>query len=130
MRFESPVAEGYRKTTEALELPSEATIPADSFVHVSWSAANLDPDFFDDPFFLAEVVNLLSEEERLDDSVSDIALPDGVREALGRRLDRLSAAANELLTTVSIVGREFEYETLKLVTDQDDDALLGLLDEI
>ncbi|MEO6397517.1 MAG: protein kinase, partial [Tepidiformaceae bacterium] len=43
------------------------------------------------PFFLSEVVNLLTQEGSLSrDSVSDIAVPDGVKEALGRRLDRLS----------------------------------------
>jgi cytochrome P450 len=49
MRFESPVSEGYRRVEEDLDLPSGTTIPAGSFVHVSWSAANLDPNFFDDP---------------------------------------------------------------------------------
>jgi tetratricopeptide (TPR) repeat protein len=81
------------------------------------------------PFFLSEVVNLLTEEGTLDDSVSDIALPDGVREALGRRLDRLSAEANELLATASVVGREFEYETLALLGDSSDDDLLELIEE-
>ena len=52
-----------------------------------------------------------------------------MREALGRRLDRLSEEANELLTMASVVGREFEYETLKLLTEHDDDALLRLLEE-
>ena len=38
-------------------------------------------------FFLSEVVNLMAQEGTLTkDSVSDIAIPDGVREALGRRL--------------------------------------------
>lgn len=49
MRFESPVSEGYRKTVEEVELPSGTTLPAGAYVHVSWSSANLDPDFFDDP---------------------------------------------------------------------------------
>ena len=61
-------------------------------------------------------------------SVSDIALPDGVREALGRRPDRLSEEANQLLGTAAVVGREFEYETLKLLGEHDEDALLGLLE--
>ena len=74
-------------------------------------------------------MNLLTEEGRLDDSVSDVALPDGVREALGRRLDQLSEEANELLTTASVVGREFEYETLSLLTGHDDEALLQLVEE-
>ena len=69
------------------------------------------------PFFLSEVVNLMAEEGSLDaDSIGDVALPDGVREALGRRLDRLSLDANELLTTASVVGREFEYESLQLLS--------------
>ena len=81
------------------------------------------------PFFLSQIVSLLTEEGRLDDSVSDIPLPDGVREALGRRLDRLSEEANALLTTAAVVGREFEYETLTLLTDGGDEALLGLIEE-
>ena len=82
------------------------------------------------PFFLVEVVNLMTEEGSFEaDSVSDIALPDGVREALGRRLDRLSEEANELLTMASVVGREFEYETLKLLSEHEDERLLRLLEE-
>jgi tetratricopeptide (TPR) repeat protein len=81
------------------------------------------------PFFLAEVVNLMTEEGSFEaGSVSDVALPDGVREALGRRLDRLSEEANELLTTAAVVGREFDYETLKLLSEHEDDALLSLLE--
>ena len=38
------------------------------------------------PFFLSEVVNLMAEEGTLSaESVANIALPDGVREALGER---------------------------------------------
>ena len=51
-----------------------------------------------------------------------------MREALGRRLDRLSVEADDLLTTAAVVGREFEYETLKLLGEHDDEALLGLLE--
>ena len=81
------------------------------------------------PFFLGEIVNLLTEEGRLDDSVSDIPLPDGVREALGRRLDRLSAEANELLAVASVVGREFAYGTLAVMREYGADELLRLLEE-
>jgi cytochrome P450 len=49
MRFEAPVIEGSRRTTEDLPLPSGVTIPAGSFIHTSWAAASLDPDVFDDP---------------------------------------------------------------------------------
>jgi cytochrome P450 len=49
MRFESPVTEGFRITNEDLTLPSGTTIPAGAWMHISWSAANLDPAVFDDP---------------------------------------------------------------------------------
>ena len=97
------------------------------------------------PFFVSQVVNLMAEEGTLSrDSVTDIRLPEGVREALGRRLDRLSDDANDLLKVAAIAGREFAYETLAIVGsrvpqgaldsatmpgDWDDDTLLRLIEE-
>jgi protein kinase-like protein/AAA ATPase-like protein len=82
------------------------------------------------PFFLSEVVRLMTEEGTLSsESVSDIAVPDGVREALGRRLDRLSEDANELLTVAAVVGREFGYEMMTLLSEHDEDELLSLIEE-
>lgn len=49
MRFESPVSDGFRMTTEDLTLPSGKHIPANSWMHISWAAANLDPAAFPDP---------------------------------------------------------------------------------
>lgn len=81
-------------------------------------------------FFLSEVVNLMDEEGTLSkDSVSDIAIPDGVKETLGRRLNRLSNEANELLHVAAVIGREFTYDTLTLLGDQDDDTLVRLVEE-
>lgn len=82
------------------------------------------------PFFLSEMVKLMTEEGTLTrQSVSDIRLPEGVKEALGRRLDRLSAEANDVLQVAAVAGREFAYDTLSLVTGHDDDTLLRLLEE-
>jgi class 3 adenylate cyclase len=82
------------------------------------------------PFFVSQVVNLMAEEGTISrDSVTDIRLPEGVREALGRRLDRLSEDANELLKVAAIAGREFAYDTLAIVGGKDDDALLRLIEE-
>ena len=81
------------------------------------------------PYFLSEVVNLMAEEGTLTaESVGDIALPDGVKEALGRRLNRLSEEANELLQVAAVVGREFNFETLALVREHEDEELLRLLE--
>lgn len=81
-------------------------------------------------FFLSEVVNLMAQEGTLTkDSVSDIAIPDGVREALGRRLNRLREETNDLLQIAAIIGRDFTYETLTLLGDHDEDELLKLIEE-
>jgi class 3 adenylate cyclase len=81
-------------------------------------------------FFLSEVVNLMAQEGTLTkDSVSDIAIPDGVREALGRRLNRLREETNELLQVAAIIGRDFTYDTLTLLGDRDEDELLKLIEE-
>jgi tetratricopeptide (TPR) repeat protein len=82
------------------------------------------------PFFLSEVVNLLTQEGTLTkDSLSDIRVPDGVREALGRRLDRISPETNELLQVAAIIGREFTYDTVTLLGERDEDALLRQIEE-
>ena len=82
------------------------------------------------PFFLAEVVNLMAQEGSLDKaSVSDVAIPEGVKEALGRRLDRVSSEANELLSVAAVVGREFEHAELAAVSGKPDDELLRLVEE-
>ena len=82
------------------------------------------------PFFLSEVVNLMVQEGTINaDSVSDIAIPDGVREAIGRRLNLISEEANELLTVAAVVGREFPFDTLSLLHGRDGDELVRLIDE-
>ncbi len=81
-------------------------------------------------FFLSEVVNLMAQEGTLTkESVSEIRIPDGVREALGRRLNRLSEEANELLQVAAIIGREFTYDMLTLLGDRDEEALLKLIEQ-
>jgi tetratricopeptide (TPR) repeat protein len=82
------------------------------------------------PFFLSEVVNLMTEEGSFaKDSVSDIAVPEGVRQALGRRLDRLSGQANELLTVLAVAGRDFEHSLVQSLSAQDEGTTLRLLEE-
>jgi cytochrome P450 len=49
MRFESPVTDGGRIALTDLVLPSGARIPAGTTMNISWSAANVDPDYFPDP---------------------------------------------------------------------------------
>ncbi len=85
------------------------------------------------PFFVGEIVRLLAAEGRLDtlDPASSlrIALPQGVREAIGRRLDALSTECNRVLTVASAVGRSFALPVLERVADLARDRLLEVLEE-
>jgi DNA-binding CsgD family transcriptional regulator len=83
------------------------------------------------PFFLSEVVALLDAESALagGDGVAAIAVPEGVREVLGRRLNRLSPETNALLTLAAVVGREFGEPLLAALSDRTGESLLESLEE-
>jgi eukaryotic-like serine/threonine-protein kinase len=85
------------------------------------------------PFFVNEVVRLLVSERRLEhaDTVKSwsVSIPQGVREVVGRRLDHVSAACNEVLTIASVIGREFGVDALERVSGLSGDRLLEVLEE-
>ena len=90
------------------------------------------------PLFVTEVVRLLVQDGELTqdsgrgegrDSWS-VRIPEGVREVIGRRLDRLSERCNETLTIASVIGREFTLGQLSpLIEDMTEDRLLEVLEE-
>ena len=72
------------------------------------------------PFFVGEVIRLLASEGRLSEELpvgTEPEIPQGVREVVGRRLDRLSEGTNEVLKVAAVVGREFDQELVVAVTD-------------
>ena len=98
------------------------------------------------PLFVTEVVRLLVQEGALSPDPSPsgrgetagrgegdswtVRIPEGVREVIGRRLNRLSQRCNETLTIASVIGREFELRQLApLVEDISEDRLLEVLEE-
>jgi DNA-binding winged helix-turn-helix (wHTH) protein/tetratricopeptide (TPR) repeat protein len=85
------------------------------------------------PFFLNETVRLLSAEGPLDAHASrrswDASLPQGLRDVVGRRLDRLSDECNRALTLASVVGIEFGFNVLERFADTGADRLLEILEE-
>ncbi|MCH8297792.1 MAG: protein kinase [Chloroflexi bacterium] len=102
------------------------------------------------PLFVTEIVRLLVQEGHLTahgESVEppgpstssgraegrdswSVRIPEGVREVIGRRLDRLSERCNETLAVASVIGREFALEHLgPLIEDMTDDRLLEVLEE-
>jgi class 3 adenylate cyclase len=85
------------------------------------------------PFFVSEIVNLLASEGELEDPSNlgewTVTIPQGVREVVGRRLDRLSEDCNRILAIASVVGREFSVEVLERVAELPRDRMLELLEE-
>ena len=88
------------------------------------------------PLFVTEVVRLLVQEGELNAEKAretdswTIRIPEGVREVIGMRLNRLSQRCNEALTVASILGREFTMSQLSpLVEEVTEDRLFEILEE-
>jgi DNA-binding SARP family transcriptional activator len=82
------------------------------------------------PLFLAELARLLGEEGMLErGTLERLPIPQGVHEAIGHRLRRLSDRCRRLLSVASGLGREFSVAALERVSGASGDALLELLDE-
>jgi predicted ATPase/DNA-binding CsgD family transcriptional regulator len=81
------------------------------------------------PLFVIELLKVLIEESR-DAGIEPIAvrIPDGVREAIGRRVGRLDAACSELLTTASVLGRDFGADEVAAMGRVGLDAVLDALE--
>jgi class 3 adenylate cyclase len=85
------------------------------------------------PFFTHEVVRLLAQEGRLGRTEGKAtwshAIPQGVREVVGHRLDALSEGCNTLMATASAFGREFDLHVLARVSELSEDAALEHIEE-
>lgn len=75
-------------------------------------------------FFVVEILRHLAESGSLvfdgerwvaSGPVAQLAIPDGVREVVGRRLSRLSDDANEVLSWSAVIGREVRLDVLSQV---------------
>jgi eukaryotic-like serine/threonine-protein kinase len=73
------------------------------------------------PFFVGEVVRLLASEGRLDGAGAGLpaVIPEGVRDVVGQRLDRLTPEANEVLKVAAVAGREFETAVVVAASERD-----------
>ena len=89
------------------------------------------------PFFISEVLRHLVEVgqvRRQGDrwAVTDperIAVPEGVRDVVGRRVSRLTERANAALSIAAVIGREVHLEILGELVDGTEDELVDALDE-
>ena len=69
------------------------------------------------PLFLNELMRLQVEEGATNAETWKTGLPEGIREVIGRRLDRLSEECNEALSTASVIGSEFGFNQLQPVLE-------------
>nr|WP_307352857.1 AAA family ATPase [Kitasatospora herbaricolor] len=77
------------------------------------------------PFYLLESARLLAREGAL---VAVHEVPQGVRDVLRRRFDRLPPTAVAALRLAAVVGREADAEVLLRASDADEDELLEALE--
>ena len=90
------------------------------------------------PFFVEELFQHLSEENRLYDDagnfrrelkVGELDVPRNVRLVVGRRLARLSDATRRVLAVAAVIGRSFTFELLEAASGAEADSLLDCIDE-
>lgn len=83
------------------------------------------------PFFVDEVARLLAAEGRLDQvrGPERLGIPEGVREAIRRRLAPLAAECRNLLPIAAVVGREFEVTCLAHAAGMAVERLIELVDD-
>lgn len=89
------------------------------------------------PFFVEEVVKSLIEQGEIyrendrwgRKETHELGIPQSVKEAIGRRLSRLSGGAVDVLRTAAALGKVFPFAELSAVSATNEDALLDALDE-
>jgi tetratricopeptide (TPR) repeat protein len=89
------------------------------------------------PFFIEEVAKALVEQGQIywigdrweRDALEELAIPQSIKETIGRRLNRLGQSCIDILHTASVIGKDFSYALLAAVSSEDEDQLLDALDE-
>ncbi|MFN8472225.1 MAG: AAA family ATPase [Anaerolineae bacterium] len=89
------------------------------------------------PFFTEEVVKSLIEQGQIyregegwgRKAVEELTIPQSIKEAISRRLNRLSEPYTDTLRTAAALGKTFVFAELAAVSLTGEDALLDALDE-
>jgi len=79
------------------------------------------------PLFAGQIAHLLGTAGAPD--AGTLPIPDGVKQAIGRRLQRQTPACRHVLTLASVLGREFGLDALERLSDLGDDDLHDALEE-
>jgi len=90
------------------------------------------------PFFVREIIRHLTETGGIEQRdgrwgtpvpVNELAVPEGIREVVGRRLSRLSADTGHALRVGAVVGPEFELAVVGAAGELDEDRILAAVEE-
>jgi DNA-binding CsgD family transcriptional regulator/tetratricopeptide (TPR) repeat protein len=91
------------------------------------------------PLFVQEVLRYVADLERRTGEqspgaravvvISDDDFPEGLRDIVGQRLNRLSSTTNQLLSTAAVIGREFRLDILERVANLPEDDLHRALEQ-
>jgi tetratricopeptide (TPR) repeat protein len=90
------------------------------------------------PFFVKEVLRHLAETGAIEQhegawtthlSIDQLGIPEGVREAVGRRLSRLSGDTNHALRIAAVVGSEFDLRVVRAAGSIDEETVLAAIEE-
>lgn len=91
------------------------------------------------PFFVEEVISHLVETGRLCrqhglwvgdiESITERGIPEGIRDVISRRLSRLSAECNRLLTEAAVLGPEFEFRVAARMSGSAEEVLVAPVEE-
>lgn len=79
------------------------------------------------PFFLVEYLTVLSKNTTLT-SGDDWSMPGGVRGLLQSRLAGVSETGWQLLNTAAVIGRSFEFDTLRAASGRSDEEVVAGLE--
>jgi tetratricopeptide (TPR) repeat protein len=120
-------------------------VDTSSMLAVMFGQETVSPDFAaalhreteGNPFFVEEVVKALIEQGQIyreggewqRHDVGELAIPQSIKAAVSRRLERLTPATTEVLQTAAALGKVFEFQELAAATAVAESPLLDALDE-
>jgi predicted ATPase len=89
------------------------------------------------PFFVEEVLRSLVEEGAVYPvekgwavkDLSQVHVPRGIKEVLGKKLERLDEESRHVVSAAAVIGREFSFPVLREVTGIDEDRLIDIIDK-
>src|SRR5262249_47134211 len=90
------------------------------------------------PLFVGEILRNLTESGAIFQEndrwtyrgdVAALGIPEGIKEAIGRRLGRLPESTNKVLSLASVIGRQFDVRLLAAIAEGGEDAVVDGLEE-